>query len=644
MTAVPVPGGNLGELVRAAGSRFGDRTAIIGDGDDRTWAQLDAAADAGAADLLESGTRRGDRVLIALPTSADLAAVLIAVARAGLVAVPMDPERADPERVAQRVGATAEVVAPGAAPGGTGIRIGAADLAGWWTGRRAPVSAVGGGEDLALLARASRNYRAVMIPHRAVLAAVQAVLGAPGLSLRADDRALLALPLHHLAGLVTAFLPLAGVGGAAVIPDLSAGAGGLAAAIHEHRVTVLAGSPAIYRQLLATTGAERALATVRLMTSGAAPLSPEDFSALRVLTGQSVWEGYGISESTSVVASSLTTAHSRAGSVGMALPGVELRVDMADSATDGDDDLFGDLTDGSDLSIDAATADDATADVGDRDGAADDVAADDTDPEGESSTAATRPGDRPATGERRNPEMLADVDGIGDVGRIALRGPTLFLGYWPDAADGPGPDGWFRTADVGYLDDYDELHLVDRADDTFVVAGFTVYPREIERVLADHPAVAEAVVGGLVDAGSTTVVAVIVPVAGADPTDDELSEYLAGRLPVFKRPTEFAIREALPRTELGRVDRAAALAGFGRRIPVRPAAVRASGGAGDGQHAVGDGAPNSAPDPDTDPAPDRAPETAAGLDELGRRLPAAGSRRGRSTQDSDDDLFGDDWG
>lgn len=690
MTAAPGAGGNLSELVREAGSRFGSRRAIIGDGPDRSWGELDAAADAGAADLLESGTRRGDRVLIALPTSADLAAVLIAVARAGLVAVPMDPERADPQRVADLVGARAEVLGRRAPAAGTGIRIGAEDLAGWWTGRRAPVSAIGGGEDLALLARASRNYRAVMIPHRAVLAAVDGVLGAPGLGLRPDDRALLALPLHHLAGLVTAFLPLAPVGGAAVIPDQDGGPGALAAAIHRHRVTVLPGSPAIYRQLLATPGLERALATVRLMTSGAAPLSPEDFSALRVLTGQTVWEGYGISESTSVVASSLTTRHSRAGSVGMALPGVELRVDVtgadtndtADTAggVEGDDDEP--LGDAPDRTVDvteqaateeAVTSGTATSDPapGDDDGAAVDVEhaaadgpviddvtavdfgvddasidpADSADPVPEAQKRGPARDSAPA---RPRPDTLAEVDGIGDVGRISLRGRTLFLGYWPDAADGPGGDGWFRTADVGYLDDFGELHLVDRADDTFVVAGFTVYPREVERVLADHPDVAEAVVGGMVELTGTRVVAVIVPAVGTAPTAEDLAEYVAQRLPAFKRPTEFAVRESLPRTELGRIDRSAALAGFGPREPVettRPIGTAGPvGTSGPGHPDTAGPMPTDDVAADAEPATDLAPEAAAGLDELGRRLPAAGSRRGRSTQDSDEDLFGDDWG
>ena len=73
------------------------------------------------------------------------------------------------------------------------------------------------------------------------------------------------------------------------------------------------------------------------------------------------------------------------------------------------------------------------------------------------------------------------------MGRIVIRGATLFSGYWPDGGGGPGADGWFVTGDIGYLDDDGELHLVDRAAEVIKVAGFTVYPREVEEVLAAHP-------------------------------------------------------------------------------------------------------------------------------------------------------------
>ena len=80
-----------------------------------------------------------------------------------------------------------------------------------------------------------------------------------------------------------------------------------------------------------------------------------------------------------------------------------------------------------------------------------------------------------------------DVEGpadlAADIGRVALRGPNLFSGYWPGRTGGPDADGWFITADMGFLDGSGALHLVDRSSDLVVVSGFTVYPHQVERVL-----------------------------------------------------------------------------------------------------------------------------------------------------------------
>lgn len=698
MTHASEPMGNWSELIRRAGQRHAARIAMIDSGRSITWGELDAAADAGAADLLESGTHRGDRALVALPSSADLVLALVAAARAGLVAVPVDPHRADLATVAARVGTRLLLVAEGSPEiAGVPTMFGAADLRRWWTARRAPVAAVGGGEDLAVLARASRSYRAVMISHRAVRAAVAAATGAPGSRLRADDRAVMALPVHHLAGLVTAFLPLAEVGATAVFPEVDPAGGDLSALptlIRSARVTIIPGSPGVYRALLAADGVERALASVHLMTSGAAPLPPSDFSAIRAVTGQHVWEGYGISESTSVVASSLMTSRSRAGSVGRALGGIEIRIDSGDDDQDTLDPAVvwedqapeAHPADPAEVvaapalpaAVDVATSGPATGgttlDAG-TDGPAVDTSA-------AEAAAAPVAGAAPGTaagrsGVRALDANLADVAGMGDVGRISLRGATLFSGYWPDGSDGPGDDGWYCTEDVGYLDDLGELHLVDRADETFTVSGFTVYPKEIEQVLGARPDVGAVVVGAVPGAGSkpARVVAVISARAGADrPTVEELQQYVTDRLPVFKRPTEFAFVEAIPLTELGRQDRAAALglAGFaraGRSVAVvstpRPTAVRsaqqdtpadapftADPVASDTSTASTDPEPGdvaqvvddaAATEPFEPVAADRGPEQAADLDSLGGRLPGAGNRRARSLSDDDDDLFGSEY-
>lgn len=641
----PSDAGNLADLVRRAADRFGERPALIGDGPTRSWSELDAATDSGAADLLESGATLGARVLISLPTSADLAVALTSAARAGLVGVPLDPDRPDTARVAALV--RPEVVITSdpqvAADSGVPTVFTPAEIALWWTGRRAPVDPIGGGEDLALLARASRSGRAVMIPHRAVLAAVDAVVGARGLTVRAEDRAVLALPLYHLAGLVTAFLPLAVVGAAAVIPgaDGEDPDGGLGESIHRHRVTLLPGSPMVYRRLLRAPGAERSLASVRLMTSGAAPLLPEDFSAIRNLTGQSVWEGYGISESSSVVATSLMTPQARPGSVGLPVAGVQVRIiaDSDDDESGGDDpedrkigddappdDVPGDDVLGDDEPGDDVPGDDVPGDDVPRDEIPDDDVTSDEGPKDQ------EPCDAPI-----NPveDSLAEIGSVGEVGRIALRGPTLFLGYWPDGADGPGPDGWYLTSDVGYTDDHGELHLVDRVGDTFVVAGFTVYPREIERVLAEHPYVAEAVVIGVPIEDGTHIVALITPQPGTRPTDDDLAEFLDERLPVFKRPSEFRLIAELPRTELGRIDRQVALTDYLAAGGLPPSARAAAA-----LSAVAHPSAAAATAPQT--AGNRA-EEAAELDELGRRLPGTQARGRQGNQDNDDDLFGEDY-
>src|SRR5207342_971117 len=137
-------------------------------------------------------------------------------------------------------------------------------------------------------------------------------------------------------------------------------------------------------------------------------------------------------------------------------------------------------------------------------------------------------------------DFVADVPDAGEVGRIVIRGGTLFSGYWPDGGGGPGADGWFVTGDIGYLDDTGELHLVDRAAEVIKVAGFTVYPREVEEVLATHPYVAEvAVIGMPGPDGQEQVVAVLVPRAGTHPTPDDLTEFLGGQLAAFKRPAVY---------------------------------------------------------------------------------------------------------
>jgi long-chain acyl-CoA synthetase len=163
--------------------------------------------------------------------------------------------------------------------------------------------------------------------------------------------------------------------------------------------------------------------------------------------------------------------------------------------------------------------------------------------------------------------QLRDPDGAevedDDPGEIVVRGPNLFSGYWPDGAEGPDAEGWWRTGDVAYADDDGDLHLVDRRKELILVSGFNVYPAEVESVLSAHPEVVEAAVIGRPDprTGDETVLAYVVPRPGAELTEAGLVEWAAGSLARFKLPASVTFVDELPHSATGKVSKARLRAG-----------------------------------------------------------------------------------
>jgi long-chain acyl-CoA synthetase len=170
---------------------------------------------------------------------------------------------------------------------------------------------------------------------------------------------------------------------------------------------------------------------------------------------------------------------------------------------------------------------------------------------------AARPGSvgRPLPGveiELRDPDGTVVDD--GDPGRIFVRGPNLFSGYWPDGAGGPDAEGWFGTGDIAVADADGALRLVGRSTDLVVVNGFNVYPAEVEAVLAVLPGVAEVAVAGVPDDRTGEAVeAWVVPAAGARLDPDDLLAAAAGSLARFKVPRRVHVVEALPHTVTGKI-------------------------------------------------------------------------------------------
>jgi len=145
----------------------------------------------------------------------------------------------------------------------------------------------------------------------------------------------------------------------------------------------------------------------------------------------------------------------------------------------------------------------------------------------------------------------------GDPGELLVRGSNLFSGYWPEGAEGPGPDGWWATGDVGFLSPTGDLTLVDRLKDLVIVSGFNVYPVEVEDTIAEVGGVADVAVIGVPDEQTgETVVAYVVPRPDA-PADlgFRIRSRCAERLAGFKQPSRVELVDALPHTATGKVQK-----------------------------------------------------------------------------------------
>ena len=145
----------------------------------------------------------------------------------------------------------------------------------------------------------------------------------------------------------------------------------------------------------------------------------------------------------------------------------------------------------------------------------------------------------------------------GDVGEIWVRARTVMKGYWNNdkaTAESINSEGWFRTGDAGYMDADGYIYIHDRVKDMIVSGGENVYPAEVENALMAHPAIADvAVIGVPHDKWGETAKAIVVKVAGAEVTENEIIEFAKERLAKFKCPTSVDWIDALPRNPSGKI-------------------------------------------------------------------------------------------
>ncbi|MFQ0813857.1 long-chain fatty acid--CoA ligase [Brucella anthropi] len=146
--------------------------------------------------------------------------------------------------------------------------------------------------------------------------------------------------------------------------------------------------------------------------------------------------------------------------------------------------------------------------------------------------------------------------GLDAVGEICVRGPQVMKGYWnrPDETKRAiMPDGFFRTGDMGFMDERGYTKIVDRKKDMILVSGFNVYPNEIEEVAAGHPGIVESAAIGIPNEHSGEVVKLFVVRSDLNLTEDEVKAYCAERLTNYKRPREVEFRESLPKSNVGKI-------------------------------------------------------------------------------------------
>ncbi|MBG6215670.1 long-chain acyl-CoA synthetase [Arthrobacter sp. CAN_A6] len=163
---------------------------------------------------------------------------------------------------------------------------------------------------------------------------------------------------------------------------------------------------------------------------------------------------------------------------------------------------------------------------------------------------------------------MLDADGAdvprGEVGELSVRGHCVMKGYWnnSEATAAAIPDGWFRTGDLARFDEDGAIFIVDRKKDVILRGAYNVYPREVEEVLYEHPAVAEAAVVGATDElHGEEVVAVVGLKADYVPADDdgrsalsdEILEFAKERLAAYKYPRRVVLVDQLPKGPTGKI-------------------------------------------------------------------------------------------
>jgi long-chain acyl-CoA synthetase len=490
-------------ILPTAARRFGDKVALITATRTLSFRQLDGESDRVAAALVARGVRPGQPVSLYAQNRWEWIVAYHAAAKAGAVVNPVNVMLTAEELayVLRDCGAGAVFTGAEQAADVVALTRDLPDLHTVVAFGDAPDGAVGFGELLAAdgppptpaidpLAPSTIGYtsgttghpKGAVQSHRAVL--LNCALTATMHGRTSADVVVTALPAPHVYGNVVingTFL----VGGTVVLMERFS-PGEALRLVAEHRATMFEGVPAMYAMMLADPAlADVDLSSLTRCTVGGQTIPSSTIERWQERSGARLIELWGMTEIAGLGTTHALHAPPVPGSVGVSLPGVEVRV--------------ADLTD------------------------------------------VTRDAPR------------------GEPGELMVRGPLVMLGYHnrPDAtAETIEPDGWLHTGDIATMTDTGHVFVVDRRKDMIITGGYNVYPAEIERVLAGHPAVALVAAGPVPDpVKGELACAYVVLKPGGTATEEELVEFAGRSLAAYKRPRLVRFVDALPTTSTGKIMR-----------------------------------------------------------------------------------------